>query len=112
MNANKKSHISLKDVQEVEIEPPKADDLASSEEKMFAHTEKMQGVQLGWIGRRWGARTEKPGNISAIIALVFAILLGILIFYWPEHSNFDYVFHGLSSIITLILGYLFGSSDR
>lgn len=104
--------ITLEDAQQATVPSPKPDRMAVDEEKMFAHEENMQNAQLGWIGKVWGAKSEKPGNVSAIIAIVFALYLGLLIFYQPTNEKFDDIFAGVTSIITLILGYLFGSSDR
>ena len=104
--------VTLQDAQETTIDPPKRSKKAAEEEKMFTHTENMQNAQLGWIGKIWGVKSEKPGNVSAIIALVLAAYLGLLIFWQPDNKHFSDVFAGITSIITLILGYLFGSSDR
>lgn len=106
------SRTTLQSAQEAKIEPPKPDRLATDEGKFFSHEENMQSAQLGSIGKIWGAKSEKPGNVSAIIAILLAAYLGVLIFAQPESEKFDDVFAGLTSIITLILGYLFGSSDR
>jgi hypothetical protein len=112
MNDEPSKPVTLEAAQQTTVAPPKPDRMAADEEKMFAHDENMQNIQLGWIGKVWGAKSEKPGNVSAIIALVLASYLGLLIFWQPENENFSDVFAGITSIITLILGYLFGSSDR
>ncbi|MFV0408401.1 MAG: hypothetical protein ACK5LJ_01480 [Paracoccus sp. (in: a-proteobacteria)] len=112
MNEKTSEPVTLEDAQAVTVSPPKPDRMAADEEKMFAHEENMQNAQLGWIGKFWGAKSEKPGNVSAIVALLLAIYLGILIFAFPSSPIFGDVFAGLTSIITLILGYLFGSSDK
>ena len=104
--------VSLEKAQQTTVKPPKPDRMAADEEKMLGHEENMQNAQLGWIGKIWGAKSEKPGNVSAIIAILLAVYLGVLIFGQPQNAKFDDVFTGLMSIITLILGYLFGSSDR
>ena len=112
MSDERSKTVTLQDAQQATVTPPKPDRMAADEEKMFAHEENMQNAQLGWMGKIWGAKSEKPGNVSAIIALVLAAYLGMLIFWQPENKNFSDVFAGITSIITLILGYLFGSSDR
>ncbi len=104
--------VSLEVAQQATVKPPKPDRMSADEEKFFAHEENMQNAQLGWIGKIWGAKSEKPGNVSAIIALLLAGYVGALVFLQPDNPRFDDVFTGLMSIITLILGYLFGSSDR
>ncbi len=103
--------VTLKKAEQATVSrpPPKPNRMAADEEKMFTHTENMQNAQLGWIGKIWGVKSEKPGNVSAIIALVLAAYLGLLIFWQPENEHFSDVFEGITSIITLILGYLFGS---
>jgi hypothetical protein len=111
-DTQKSQKITLEQAEAVSVEPPKTDGLAHKEKDFFAHEENMQNAQLGWIGRFWGAKTEKPGNVSALIALILSIYLGVLIFCIPQSDRFDDVFAGLTSVITLILGYLFGSSDR
>ena len=104
--------VTLQDAQEVKIEPPKPDQTARDEAAFFDYQQKMQNAQLGWIGRIWGSRHEKPGNVSAIIAIILTAYLGFMIFYFSESPLFGDIFSGLTSIVTLILGYLFGSSDR
>ena len=112
MNDKVSEPVTLENAQETKVAPPKPDRMAADEEKMFAHEENMQNAQLGWVGKFWGAKSEKPGNVSAIVALLLAIYLGVLIFCFPDSEIFGDVFGGLTSIITLILGYLFGSSDK
>ena len=104
--------VSISDAEKVNQEPPKPTQLAKNEKEQFDHAENMEKSRLGWIGRFWGNKSEKPGNISAIVAIVLAGYLGAWIFFFNDQANFSDVFAGLSSIITLILGYLFGSSDR
>ncbi len=104
--------VTLQDAQETTIAPPKSIKKAADEEKMFTHAENMQNAQLGRIGKLFGVKSEKPGNVSAIIAIALAAYLGLLIFWQPDNKHFSEVFAGITSIITLILGYLFGSSDR
>jgi len=109
---DKSSRVSLEAAQKTTVPTPKPDKTAADEQKFFAHEENMQNAQLGWIGKIWGARTEKPDNVSAIIGIVLTVYLGVLIFWYPDNSQFSDIFSGITSIITLILGYLFGSSDR
>ena len=100
-------------VQAAKIIAPEAGRLSTSEDKeAYAHKESMQIANLGWVGRIWGAKSEKPGNVSAMVLLIFSLILGIFIFTLTDSEHFQYIFSGMTSIITLILGYLFGSSDR
>jgi len=102
--------IEPKDIANTRVSLPSPGPMAKDEAAMFEHQEKMQDAQLGWVGRIWGSRFEKPGNISAIVAIALVLYLGILIFTDSDNPKFDDVFSGISTIVTLILGYLFGSS--
>lgn len=104
--------IDLQKAEKVGVIPPEPGDMVPKEIKEFEHQENMQNAKLGWVGKIWGARGEKPGNVSAIMALLLVIYLGILIFKFPKSPVFNDVFAGITSIVTLILGYLFGSSDK
>ncbi len=100
------------DIAETTVPPPKPDHNARAEQAQFSHNENMQKVKLGIVGWIWGSRSEKPGNISAIVAIILVIYLGVMLAFFQDSSIFKEVFAGITSIITLILGYLFGSSDR
>ena len=71
--------------------------------------------ELGWIGKPFGGRSEKPGNISALV-IVFCFISMVIVYLKPPTAEygvtFERLFGALTSIITLILGYLFGSNDR
>lgn len=103
---------TVADIAEADVSEPKPDSAAYLEQKSFEHEENMQKTELGWVGKIWGSRSEKPGNISAIVALILVIYLGFLLFSDSPADVFDEKFAGITSIITLILGYLFGSNDR
>jgi len=109
--------VNLRDLEEATVSPPVPDQKAKGEREQFRHAEKMQETQLGWVGRIWGSRSEKPGNISAIVALILVLYLGVLFTFAlcsSEVSLADIAdtVSVITSIITLILGYLFGSNDR
>ena len=89
-----------------------SDSVARNERAFFDHEENMQSGHIGWIGKVWGGKYEKPGNISVVVILFLVSYIGLMIFAFPTNPHFKDVFMGLTSIITLILGYLFGSSDR
>ncbi len=72
----------------------------------------MQKAKLGWVGAVWGSKSEKPGNIAAIVAIVLLGFVGALIFGYSEWALFSETLAALMSTISLILGYLFGSSSR
>jgi len=110
-----KRKITPEDISEATVAPPKNDKL-SKDEASFFHEEKMQKASLGWVGKVWGSRSEKPGNIAAIVALIILIFLGWLLYYGTTSdegfSSVEETFALLSSTLTLILGYLFGSSSN
>ena len=99
-------------------------DAKAQKEKDFLAAESERFTkELGWLGRTFGGRREKPGNISAlVICMIFAFIFVAFIaevvaniwFPFTGHSSvpFDRIFTGLTSIVTLILGYLFGSNER
>ena len=105
---------SLDEAEAVTVQPRLVEERARLEELTFEgeHKERMQRANLGWLGRVFGSRTEKPGNITAIIAF---ILLGWLIgttTWQSEKPFFSELSAEVFAIITLILGYLFGSSSK
>lgn len=86
--------------------------VAQRENDLFKHEENKQRNTLGWLGRIWGAKIEKPGNISGLIAIVIVLYMGYHIFQNLGEPAFNDVLYPLTGILTLILGYLFGSSDK
>lgn len=98
-----------------EIPTPKPDGRARDEQRYFDHQESMQKVQLGILGKLWGAKHEKLGNFSGAILVILTLYLGailIVTIVQENNENFLHIFSGITSIITLILGYLFGSSGQ
>ncbi|MCY4300348.1 MAG: hypothetical protein OXC68_01250 [Aestuariivita sp.] len=88
---------------------------ANSELNQLTHEQETFKSELGWLGRLFGGRKEKPGNISGLaLVACFAFLLIAYIYPSTEGSGvtFERIFAGLLSVVTLILGYLFGSNDR
>ena len=85
--------------------------MANDEQALFDHQKGEHERDLGWIGRCFGGRSEKPGNISAFVIVVCFAIIAALIFILIESDKFEKVFAGLLSVITLVLGYLFGSND-
>jgi len=109
--------VTLKELAEATVQVPRPDQRATDEQAQFDHKERMQETQLGWVGKIWGSRSEKPGNISAIVALILVLYIGGLLataLFSPNVSFSDVsdALAGVTSIVTLILGYLFGSNDR
>ena len=103
--------ISLEEAQKVSVSPPRGD---THELDVFKleHAERTQRVTIGFVGKWFGAGAEKPGNISAIIALFVLFYLFGLTRYFHAHENFMDLIGSAFSILTLILGYLFGSSSH
>ena len=101
-------------------EPPPADTSgASDEEAAFRHEERVQQANLGLIGQVLGSEKEKPGNIAGLVLAALIILVGLLLVGWvifcmglqkcAGDNPFLEILASLISIVTLILGYLFGS---
>ncbi len=72
-------------------------------------------LAMGWLGKPFGGRNEKPGNISAlVIVLCFGAMA--VVYLKPgglgAGITIKEAFQSLMSVVTLILGYLFGSNDR
>ena len=103
---------TLDDLSEVTVEPPKPAQTAHNEKALFDHEERVQKAKLGWVGAVWGSKSEKPGNIAAIVAIVLLFFVGVLIFGYSDWELFSETLAVLMSTISLILGYLFGSSSR
>ncbi len=91
---------------------------ATSEIDAFGHKERTQQANLGYLGKLFGSEKEKPGNISALILIVLVIILFLFIIGWfgctwsegcTRQDLFQEILSALVSLITLILGYLFGS---
>ena len=92
---------------------------ARDEDAAFKHKERFQRVELGLLGRFFGSEKEKPGNIAGLTLIVLLLFLGISAVGWlvsctsiqpcTGDEAFQAIFAGFMSVITLILGYLFGS---
>lgn len=106
-------------VEEISTSPPekktKTKGLAKKELDLLAHEAQQFKDELGWLGKPFGGRSEKPGNISALV-IVCCFVAMIIVYENPpkaEHGvTFERLFGALTSIITLILGYLFGSNEK
>ncbi len=110
--AEKSKPVTIDDLAEANIERPKSDKSAKDEAVFFAHKESMQKAELGLVGSVWGSNSEKPGNIAAIVAIVLLVFVGVLLFQYNEWEKFSDTLAVMMSTITLILGYLFGSSSK
>jgi hypothetical protein len=78
--------------------------------------------ELGFLGRLFGGKNEKPGNISALVIVLCFLSLAVV---WavdtyiaqlgkntPPVMPFEHIFSGLMSLIALVLGYIFGSHSK
>ncbi|MGQ4273938.1 hypothetical protein [Terrihabitans sp. B22-R8] len=116
--------VDLSKIRYAPTEVPSATPGASAhkEASMLAHEAEQFKKELGLLGIPFGGRSEKPGNISALVicvslALIFIIYAAeriISVKFGDSVSSFDFdrIFGALTSIITLVLGYLFGSNER
>ena len=102
--------VSLEEAQKVSVSPPRED---TTELDIFKleHEERTQQATIGAVGKWFGAGAEKPGNISAILALLVLLYLFALTTWLHNHEHFIELVGLAFSIITLILGYIFGSSS-
>ena len=95
------------DLEKLKAEPvPRLDDIARREQAQYDHQHRTKQADLGLIGKLVGSSTEKAGNISFIVLVVyFGIVVASL--FWAKESTSMLLPHFLS-ILTLVLGYLFG----
>ena len=105
----------LENLKQADAPLPKPSSRAKDEESMLAHKQKQFVNELGLLGKPFGGRKEKPGNISGLV-IVLCFVIIIIVYLNPPATELGYafgdIFSALMSIITLILGYLFGSNDR
>jgi hypothetical protein len=98
------------------VEIPSGADLnVARKEAEFLHQREYFKRELGWLGIPFGGRSEKPGNISAlVIVLCFAAMFAV--YFWPGQLgsgiSLKEAWQSIMSVVTLILGYLFGSNER
>ena len=95
--------------------PKSKDGMDKKEELALTHKEKQFKNELGWLGKPFGGKSEKPGNISGLVIFLCFAFLALAYFFKPATNSgmaFEDIFVSLISVITLILGYLFGSNDR
>lgn len=98
------------------VEVPNDADFSNAKREFeFLHQQEYFKKELGWLGKPFGGRNEKPGNISAlVIVLCFGAMAAV--YFRPESLGVSVTvkeaWQSLMSVVTLILGYLFGSNDR
>ena len=116
--------IDLSSITSAPVEVPGADSGPRSQKEatMLAHEAEQFKKELGLLGVPFGGRSEKPGNISALVICACLFFMPVVygterylaVKYGKDAGTFDFerVFTSLTSIITLILGYLFGSNEK
>ena len=114
---NNDQPISVEKITTAPVEIPDSGSMnkAKLEKDYLAHQQGMFRKELGWFGFPFGGRSEKPGNISAmVIILCFGAMA--VVYFFPHDLGpgitIKEAFQSLMSVVTLILGYLFGSNDR
>ena len=91
-------------------------DALALQEGRNQHEHKLELTKQGQLGRLFGSGVEKSGNVAALVIVLSFALLAVVFFYSkaPDESGTEEVFFKLlspvASLITLALGYLFGSS--
>jgi hypothetical protein len=87
----------------------------AKKEAEFLHQRESFKSELGWLGKPFGGKSEKPGNISAlVIVLCFGAMFSV--YFFPRELgggiSLKEAWQSIMSVVTLILGYLFGSNER
>jgi hypothetical protein len=103
-------NVKTEDIRLTQPEPTVPDERAKKEEAFYDHQYRTQQAELGAIGRFIGCNSEKPGNISFIVLLLCLIVICLAMFFELQH--FEKILTAFVSVITLALGYLFGSSTK
>src|SRR5687768_10241723 len=82
------------------------------EERMYmrqlAHEEGMRRMEMGLIGKFIGGLGEKESNIVSVVLATAFLVLVLGIFY----DTTGLIAPSMLSIVTLTLGYMFGSTRR
>lgn len=88
-------------------------------DKEYAHRKEMLDKELGCLGHLFGSMTHSARTIAFVI--VIALLLvstGILtyVYFWQpansESKHFELIWTNTIPVVTLTLGYLFGSGTN
>ena len=111
----KSESVSIERISTAPVEVPDEASLREAQKEMQQLQHQTFKSELGWLGRPFGGRNEKPGNISALV-IVFCFVAMACVYFLPhemEHGiTIRDAWQTLMSVVTLILGYLFGSNDR
>jgi len=127
MSAGPSPPVSPENIARAPIDVPGgAETNAQRERDALAHERAVFERELGVVGKLFGGKQEKSGNIAVFVIVLCFVLIGFayLAQLWialPARDAvakidppmpFERIFTALASIITLVLGYLFGSNDR
>jgi hypothetical protein len=104
------SGVKTADISRVQPDAPEPDARARQEAALYDHQYRTQQAELGWIGKLIGCNAEKPGNISFITIILSLIIIVVSVCAGSAH--FEKVLTVFISVITLALGYLFGSNKK
>lgn len=105
------SSVGVDDIRRSEPNVPEPDEKARKEQASYDHQYRTQQAELGVIGKFIGCNAEKPGNIS-FIAIIICFIIIFTAAFCSAISDFEKILSSLGSVITLALGYLFGSSGK
>ena len=96
-------------------EPPRNNSGNSDEYLQFdnpenqrRHKRLQQAGRLGTLGRIFGGRDEKAGNIAGLMAVLCFVAIAALLLAADKWENVDATGAVLGAILTACLGYLFG----
>lgn len=71
-------------------------------------------TDIGWLGAFWGAGKNSGYNVAGL-SVILCLLVGLFCIIWnivKGNGGIGDTWNQLSSIITLALGYLFGSKSQ
>ena len=108
--------VDLDDISSSKPEEITPTDSAQAELNLLAAKQKTFEGELGRLGKLFGGRSEKPGNISGLVIVICFLLIFVLLLVKIEEEKFGMssgnLITAFAGIITLTLGYLFGSNTK
>ncbi|WP_338330460.1 hypothetical protein [Commensalibacter sp. Nvir] len=96
----------------------------------YANKQKSREQKIGWIGKCIGSEADKPSNIAFIVIIlliIFLFCIGFIFFamwviltlrqihllHYPRFGSlYLKIFSIIATIVTLCLGYIFGSVKK
>lgn len=79
------------------------------------HAFRMRKLEIGWVGWPFGGGAEKSANIAMLTIFICLAIAGAICYHVDLVKNpdlFSKIVSPFLSIITLALGYIFGSSNK